>query len=219
MLNILILVAHADDEVLGPGGFITKLAKKNVKIKLAVVSDGKITVRNKLVDNTGHLFSAAKQLGINDIKILDFKDQKFDTYPIADIANAVSRLNFDPDIIITHSKTELNKDHRITFEVAKIISRPKNNRCSILCFEIPNNSFWNQKTFKPNFFVDITKEIKNKILSLKKYKNEIKKYPHPCSSESLELIAKYQGFLCGYKYAEAYEIIRLYDEHLFYLKK
>ena len=46
MLNLLFLVAHADDEALGPGGLIKKLSKNKANIKLVVISDGNITVRN-----------------------------------------------------------------------------------------------------------------------------------------------------------------------------
>ena len=219
MLNILFLVAHADDEALGPGGLIKKLTKNNANVKLAVISDGKITVRNRFVDNSKHLFSSAKVLGIKDITLLGFKDQVFENYPISMIANSLLKKNFAPDIIATHTSSELNKDHRIALEVAKIIARPQKKKCSIISFDIPNNSFNNNKTFKPNFFVDITKEIKNKISAFKKYKNEIQKYPHPYSIRSLELIAKYYGFMSGYKYAEAYEIIKLYEDHLSFLKK
>jgi LmbE family N-acetylglucosaminyl deacetylase len=219
MLNVLVLVAHADDEALGPGGLIKKLSKNKVKIKLVVLSDGKITVRNKLIDNSKHLKLSAKTLGIKDINLLGFKDQKFDSYPIADIANSVINLNFKPDIIITHSKSELNRDHRIALEAAKIVSRPHKKKCSIISFDIPNNSFNYSKNFKPNFFVDISKEIKDKISAFKKYKNEIQKYPHPYSVGSLELIAKYYGFLSGYKYAEVYEIVKLYEDHLNFIKK
>ena len=219
MLNVLFLVAHADDEALGPGGLIKKLTKNKAKVKLAVLSDGKITVRDKLIDNSKHLNQSAKILGLKDVSLLNFKDQKFETYPISEIANSVLNLKFQPDIIVTHAKSELNRDHRITLEVAKIIARPHKKKCSIMSFAIPNNSFSNHEKFQPNFFVDITKEIKEKISAFKKYQNEIQKYPYPYSVSSLELTAKYYGFLSGYKYAEAYEIIRLYENHLNFLKK
>jgi len=219
MLNILILVAHADDEALGPGGLIKKLSKVKANIKLVVLSDGKITVRDKPVDNSKHLNGSAIILGIKDISLLGYKDQVFENYPVSTIANSVLKKNFQPDLIITHSSSELNKDHRITLEVAKIVARPHKKKCSIICFDIPNNSSNNNNTFRPNFFIDISKELKHKISAFKKYKNEIQKYPHPYSVGSLEIIAKYYGFLSGYKYAEAYEIVKLYEDHLTFLKK
>jgi LmbE family N-acetylglucosaminyl deacetylase len=219
MLNILFLVAHADDEALGPGGLIKKLCTNKANLKLVVMSDGKITVRNKFVDNSKHLINSAKILGIKDITLLGYKDQIFETYPISKIANSLLKKGFNPDLIVTHSSSELNRDHRITLEVAKIIARPHKKKCSIISFDIPNNSFNYNKNFKPNFFVDISKEIKDKISAFKKYKNEIQKYPHPYSVGSLELIAKYYGFLSGYKYAEAYEIVKIYEDHLNFIKK
>ena len=219
MLNILFLVAHADDEALGPGGLIKKLTKNKANIKLVVLSDGKITVRDKPVDNSKHLNGSAKILGIKDVSLLGYRDQVFDNYPVSMIANSVLKKNFEPDIIVTHASSELNRDHRITLEVAKIVARTHKKKCSIICFDIPNNSFNNNNNFKPNFFIDISKEIKHKISAFKKYKNEIEKYPHPYSSGSLEIIAKYYGFLSGYKFAEAYEIVKLYEDHLFFLKK
>ena len=125
MLNILFLVAHADDEALGPGGLIKKLTKNKLNVKLMVLSDGKITVRNKPIDNSKHLEKSAKILGIKNLNLLGYKDQIFEKYPVSEIANSILSHNFNPDIIITHSKSELNKDHRITLEVAKIIARPQ----------------------------------------------------------------------------------------------
>ena len=134
MLNILFLVAHADDEALGPGGLIKKLTKNKSKVKLIVLSDGKITVRNKNVDNSKHLEKSAKILGIRNLSLLGYKDQIFEKYPISEIANSVLSHNFKPDIIITHSKSELNKDHSITLEVAKIIARPQKKKMFNIIF-------------------------------------------------------------------------------------
>ena len=47
-----------------------------------MISDGKITVRNKFVDNSKHLMNSTKILGIKDIDLLGYKDQMFETYPI-----------------------------------------------------------------------------------------------------------------------------------------
>ena len=121
----LILVAHADDETLGVGGTILNLLEKGWSVNIVALSDGKIAVRGKIQDNRKSFENACKFLGVKKFSLLNFKDQKFDIVPIADIANKVSKLNLKPDLIITHNETDLNKDHRITCEVAKIIGRPK----------------------------------------------------------------------------------------------
>ena len=37
---VLVVAAHPDDEVLGCGGMIAKLSKKNVKVNISIISDG-----------------------------------------------------------------------------------------------------------------------------------------------------------------------------------
>lgn len=210
----LILVAHADDETLGAGGTIIKLIEKGWIVNVVVLSDGKLTVRGKEQDNSKDFKSACKILGVNKFSLLNFKDQKFDMVPIADLANAVNDLNIQPDLIITHHETDLNNDHVLTNQVAKIIGRPKTKPISILGCEIPNTSFWNGKTFMPNYYVDISEHINKKIEAFSKYRNEIQDYPHPWSKKGLKLLAEYHGMQSGFKYAEAFYIVRGYENRL-----
>jgi len=210
----LILVAHADDETLGVGGTILKLLEKGWSVNIVALSDGKIAVRGKIQDNRKSFENACKFLGVKKFSLLNFKDQKFDIVPIADIANKVSKLNLKPDLIITHNETDLNKDHRITCEVAKIIGRPKSKPISILGCEIPGTSFWNGKIFPANYFVDISNHLEKKIDAFSKYHNEIQEYPHPWSKKGLKLLAKYHGMQSGFQYAEAFHIIRAYEDRL-----
>ena len=79
---------------------------------------------------------------------------------------------------------------------------------SIISFEAISSSDWRHPySFKPNLFIDISKELPQKIKALKEYKNEIREFPHPRSKETLEAVAIRWGSLYGYKAAEAFEII------------
>ena len=210
----LVLVAHADDETLGVGGTILKLIKKGWMVNVVALSDGRLTVRGKKQDNRKSFSNACKFLGVKKFSLLNFKDQKFDIVPIADLANKVLKLGLKPDLIITHNETDLNKDHRLTCEVAKIIGRPKSKPISILGCEIPGTSFWNGKIFPANYYVDISNHIESKIEAFSKYHNEIQKYPHPWSRKGLKLLAEYHGMQSGFRYAEAFNIIRAYEDRL-----
>lgn len=210
----LILIAHADDETLGAGGTILKLIEKGWLVNIVAISDGKLTVRGKEQDNSKDFKKACKLLGVEKHSLLKFKDQKFDTEAVSDLANTVVNLKLHPDLIITHHQEDLNKDHRITCEVAKIIGRPKTKPISILGCEIPGTSFWNGKVFQANYFVDITKYIDLKIDAFAKYHNEIQEYPHPRSKKGLKLLAQYHGMQSGFKYAEAFNVIRGYEDRL-----
>src|SRR5947209_8739776 len=147
MMEALILVAHADDETLGCGGLIQKLIKKGWHTQVVILSNGILDVRDKTQDNREGFKAACEMLGVSTYQQLGFKDQRFDTVSMADLANSVVRLGLNPDLIVTHADTDLNMDHRLTCEVAKIIGRPKQKPISILGCEIPNTTFWNGDVF------------------------------------------------------------------------
>ena len=46
---------------------------------------------------------------------------------------------------------------------------------------------------------------------MKKYKSEIKKFPHPRSVEGIKTLAKYRGMQSYNKFSEAFKIIRLFS--------
>jgi N-acetylglucosamine malate deacetylase 1 len=205
----MILAAHADDETLGAGGLIQKLVKGDWDVSVVILSDGRLTVRGVIEDNRTDAFAACKVLGLaREPVFLDFPDQKFDTIPMADLAGAVGALNLDPDLIVTHVDTDLNLDHRLTCDAAKIVGRPRKKPVAILGSEIPNTTFWNGQPFAANFYVDITAEIDTKIEAFARYENELSAYPHPWSREGLKLLAQYHGMQAGVAYAEAFHVIR-----------
>jgi LmbE family N-acetylglucosaminyl deacetylase len=212
--SALVLVAHADDETLGAGGMIGKLLSQGWKVDVVALSNGVLDVRGEIEDNSDDFKRACDYLSVNSAVLLGYPDQKFDQVPVAEMANSVFKLQLNPDMIITHVASDLNRDHVITCEIAKIVGRPKTKPVSILGMEIPNTTFWNGAPFAANYFVDIERFLDTKIKAFNMYKNEIQNYPHPWSEEGLTLLAKYHGMQSGLAFAEAFTIIRGYDKHL-----
>jgi len=209
--NVLILVAHADDETLGAGGYIPKLIEREHDVTVIIVSNCLLTVRGIEQDNRQDALDACNILGVNKIHFLDYEDQKFDKYPIAEIATSVLELNSDPDMIISHVDSDLNKDHRIVSDVAKIIGRPKHKPITILGCEIPNTSAWNASPFQADYYVNISETFKQKVDAFSKYRNELQEFPHPCSEHGLAVLAQFRGMESGCHYAEAFHTIRMFD--------
>ena len=71
---------------------------------------------------------------------------------------------------------------------------------------------WQNKTsdkiFLPNEYQDISEFIDKKIEILKNYQYELRLYPHPRSAEGIKILAQYRGLEVGFKYAEAFCLIR-----------
>ncbi|MDX2248610.1 MAG: PIG-L deacetylase family protein [Bacteroidia bacterium] len=213
-MDVLLLLAHADDETLGAGGLVCKLSRKGHTVRLIVVSDAVVAMRPETSDNRLALDKACQILGIKNYHSLRFRDQQFDSYPVAQIANAISEKMGTPDLIITHSPKDLNRDHRQVYEAAMIVTRPRGRQISVITCEIPFVATWNQQPFRPQLFVDISETLEEKIKAFEAYSNEIRTFPDPYSSEGLRTLARYRGMESGYSAAEGFEVIRMFPNIL-----
>ena len=207
-MKALVLVAHADDETLGAGGTIRRLVQSGWEVDVVFIADGIVTARGTTEDNRQGARDAAAVLGIKPPTFLGFKDQFFDSYPVAEIASAAAALGMEPDLVITHSPTDLNKDHRIACEVAKIIARPRVRPIGLLACEIFNTAINNGAPVPANYYVDITETLHAKIEAFDKYAYEVRPFPHPFSTEAIRLHARYHGMQSGVRAAEAFTVLR-----------
>jgi len=231
-MTILVVSAHPDDETIGMAGTLKKLSK-NHDINILFLADG-ITARKKsghanspeydvsedenkkmleeIKIRKKHAKDALSLLGVKKIRFLDLPDNELDTIPFLKIVKEVEReiLKTKCDTIFTHHHNDLNIDHRLAYEATITASRPifDSTVNSIISFEAISSTDWHHPyQFRPNMYVDISKELKVKIQAIRAYKNEIRKYPHPRSVETIEAAARRWGSLYGFKAAEAFEII------------
>jgi hypothetical protein len=66
----------------------------------------------------------------------------------------------------------------------------------------------NLPSFRPNFFVNIDSEIESKLGALNFYDFEMREFPHPRSKENIKALSQIRGSEIGFKYAEAFMLIR-----------
>ena len=223
-MNVLVVSAHPDDEVLGCGGTIARLAREGERVYLAVLGEG-ITSRYEdrkeadpsLVDGIRHRCKeAAKTLGAEDLFLFGLADNRFDTIPLLDIVKKIEKLigNLSPTIIYTHHEGDLNIDHSITYRAVLTATRPiqGNGVRDIYTFEVPSSTDWafhqSGQSFQPNVFMDITETLETKIQALSVYETEMRAFPHPRSAKAIQANARRWGSGVGCEAAEAFELIR-----------
>lgn len=233
-MKILILAAHPDDEVLGMGGTMKKLSNDGNEIKLIFMSTGILARRNNTNNSSRQVFTdewmeknekkisnlrndakkAGKILGVKDIEFKDFPDNEMDMVSTLVVAKSIENSvdDFKPKIVYTTPEIDVNVDHKKVFDATLVATRPKKRSRveQVISYEIPSSSEWFfPEQFSPNIFENIEKEFPAKIRAIKSYKNELMKFPHPRSVDALESIGKKWGTVSGYKYAEAFKLVRL----------
>jgi N-acetylglucosamine malate deacetylase 1 len=221
--SLMVIAAHPDDEVLGCGGTLLKLSKTKCKINILFVSDG-VSSRKKRISYDkliANRYVCAKKVGkiltANKIEFLSFPDNALDTVPLINIVKQieVKIRKYKPDTVLTHSQHDLNIDHQLVHKSVLTATRPQDLNIikKIYSFEILSSSEWNfsEKIFMANHFVDISKELKEKLKLMKNYSSELKKWPHPRSLKGIENLSRYRGQGVGIAAAEAFSLIRSFE--------
>lgn len=219
---ILVVAAHPDDEILGCGGTVARLANEGAKVYTLLLGQG-IAARHDNLDKTEYQGQVAKlkkcmddanrAIGVQEVFSFDFPDNKFDTVALLDIVKTVEKIKnkIKPNVIFTHYEKDLNIDHCITYEAVITATRPLATETvkTIYSFEVLSSTEWHYPlVFSPDTFFDISNTMKQKLKALECYKTEVKDYPHPRSLEGAELNAKTWGMKVGLKFAEAFKCVR-----------
>ncbi len=225
--RILIVAAHPDDEVLGCGGTIARLAEEGHSVRILILGEGLTsrTVRREDTDSSvlenlrREAENVARFLGVESVIMESFPDNRFDTIPLLDIVKRIEAEidDFQPNIMYTHHNGDLNIDHSITHRAVLTAARPMEGFPvkEIYAFEVASSTDWAfgefAPVFIPNVFIDVSKTLIKKIQAMEMYSSEKREFPHPRSKESLESCAKRWGAVSGLKVAEAFRLIRKID--------
>jgi LmbE family N-acetylglucosaminyl deacetylase len=222
--HILVIAAHPDDEILGCGATMARLAAQGHEIHIAIIGEG-ITSRHsdRSQADAGQLSllhqnaqAAANQVGAKGLTLYGLPDNRLDTVALLDVVKLVEDLieKQEPEIIYTHHPGDLNIDHGIVHRAVLTATRPVNGQPvqEIYAFEVPSSTEWAFQcfapSFRPNVFEDVTSTLETKILAMSCYGTESRAFPHPRSPEALRAVAARWGSVVGCKSAEAFELVR-----------
>ena len=221
---ILVVAAHPDDEVLGCGGTIARLASEGHEVYIAILGEG-ITSRYQQREEAnpalvealhGRAQKVAKLMGAENLFMHSLPDNRFDTVPLLDVVKIIEELveRIQPQVIYTHHGGDLNIDHLVVHRAVLTATRPTADQPvrEIYAFEVPSSTEWafqqSDMVFRASTFIDISRTLETKIAAMQVYESEARPFPHPRSPEALRALARWRGSMVGLKAAEAFALIR-----------
>jgi LmbE family N-acetylglucosaminyl deacetylase len=223
-MNILLIIAHPDDEVLGCGGTLRKLANEGHNIYTCVLC-APADARHERPDWQSFqqaVDTAEAAIGIKDSLKYEFKNIQFNTVPHLEMVKAIEAaiVKFQPEWVFTHHPGDLNIDHRVCYEASMAALRlpqrmsqdmPVTLIKKVFLFEVLSSTDWNPPigmAFRPNCHVDIQDTFDTKMQALEYYGNAFKPFPHSRSRENIKALATLRGAEVGIAMAEAFCVIR-----------
>jgi LmbE family N-acetylglucosaminyl deacetylase len=221
---VLVLAAHPDDEVLGCGGTIARLAHTGVDVDIAILGEG---VTSRYADRgeadpelVAQLHGTSRRvgelLGARSVALLGLPDNRFDTVALLDVVKLIEELveRLRPATVFAQAGGDLNVDHAVLFRAALTATRPVAGHPvrRVYAYEVMSSTEWAfgqfEPRFNPNLFVDIAATLERKVEAMELYESEARPFPHPRAPEALRAAARRWGSAGGVEAAEAFQLVR-----------
>ena len=220
-MNVLVIAAHPDDEVLGCGGTIARHVAAGDRVDILILAEGATSrLDGGSSEELENLGAAARQaaaaLGAEAPRMLGFPDNKMDSLALLDIVHPIEAAikEIEPEVVYTHHGGDLNIDHRITHQATLTACRalPGATVKKIYAFEVVSSTEWSSDAFggifQPTHFVDVSGHLIAFKAAVDAYGAEMRAPPHPRSWENVEAILRVRGATVGLAAAEAFQVIR-----------
>ncbi len=217
-MKVLLVAAHPDDEVLGPGGTVARHVAAGDEVTIHILADhGSARYDEDRIREVRRAARAASnRMGVSDVRFGELEDQRLDMLPILEVTQRVDAVLQDvrPQIVYTHHRGDINRDHTVLHEATLTAARPYSAPFvkRILCYETPSATEWAgpypESAFIPNVFVDISDHLETKLQAMAEYPSELGKPPHPRSLEALRSHAAHWGSVIGVAAAEPFMLVR-----------
>jgi LmbE family N-acetylglucosaminyl deacetylase len=220
-MKTLVVAPHPDDEVLGAGGTIHRLASDGHEVTVAIVTRGWAPLYSdeQVAQVRAEAQQANRLLGAR-LRFMDLPVTRLHALPEHQLNAAFDRLIAEerPEQVLLPFPGDRHEDHRQIFDAGLVAMRPTPDRWSprrILCYETVSETHWSaaglEPAFDPQLWIDIADQLDVKLAAMEKYASQIKPFPDARSLRAIRALAEWRGSVVGMAAAETFVLIRECD--------
>jgi LmbE family N-acetylglucosaminyl deacetylase len=218
-MKVLVVAPHPDDEVLGVGGTITRLASEGNDITVTIVTKGWEPLFSDSFVEQGRTEAreANKIMGVKSLRFMDLPVTKLGQIPTHELNEKFDQLIAEekPEMVFLPFGGDRHEDHQQVFQACMVALRPASNRKyvqRILCYETVSETHWSaayvESCFEPQLWIDISEQLPIKLQAMQTYRSQLQKEPDARSIEALVSLAKWRGSTAGMSAAECFVVVR-----------
>ena len=219
-MNVIVISAHPDDEILGVGGTLIRHRNQGDSITWLIVTnvhEENGFSKDRVESRQKEIQKISESLNLKTYN-LDYPTMSLSSRDLVKMVPEISQVFQDvkPELIYVLNRSDAHSDHRVVFDA--VMSCTKSFRYpsirEVLMYECISETEFApalpEKAFMPNCFIDISEQFTEKINLMSIYDSELGEHPFPRSNRNIEALATYRGASCGVEYAEAFQLIKSY---------
>lgn len=222
MHKIIVISAHPDDETLGVGGTLLKHKASGDELYWLIITNlfehqgfsaERVQSRQREIEKVADAF------GFKQTFLLNYPTMSLSSSSLIKMVPEISKvfIEVQPDTIYSLNRSDAHSDHRVVFDA--VMACTKSFRYpfikKVLMYECLSETEFApalpEKTFIPNYYVNVTDFMDEKINIMQIFESELGAHPFPRSIENIKALATYRGASVGVNYAEAFQLLKYID--------
>ena len=207
-MRVLAVVAHPDDETLGCGGWLARLADEGNTVRVFLPlrrSDPRgVEHWDELIES---FLKACAVLDVEPVLGEPGMDEADADTDVRRLHSLVEPHIEQADMVLTHWHGDVHQVHRTVTRAVEIATRPFRRRRDVYLFEVPTSTDQAfDRTFTPQLHVVLEAEhVQRKMAAMACYRTEGAPGRDPAD---LERRAELRGAEIGVRYAETFAVAR-----------
>ena len=223
-MSILVIAPHADDETLGMGGTIARMAAEGQDVVVGVMTGPgeephPIWPASEWETIRAEARDAAALLGVKDLIFDNLPAVCVPDRPVHEVNTAVAKLiaRVDPEELYLPFYHDLHQDHSVIAYAALVHARAYRDAGRrirlIAMYETPTETHLFPPQLKPPFapsmWVDVSDTLETKLAAWDCYRSQHHDGATPRAAEAVRALAVSRGAEIGVAAAEAFVLLRL----------
>ncbi|MCF8317577.1 MAG: PIG-L family deacetylase [Haliscomenobacter sp.] len=223
MRKVVVISAHPDDETLGVGGTLLKHKEAGDQLCWIIVtgiSESAGFTKARVESRSLEIDKVSSKYGFIKTFKLDYSTMSLSSKDLTTLIPNISKIfnEIKPEIVYTMNRSDAHSDHRVIFNA--VISCTKSFRYpyikQVLMYECLSETEFAaalpENVFIPNYYVDISLFIEQKLNIMEIFESELGAHPFPRSLENIRALAHYRGATVGVQFAEAFQLLKFIDK-------